>query len=57
LAAWLLHELGLPLGAIRGKNELVDAGSPGLQWLSGARWKSTLLERVTAILQTWDPDS
>jgi hypothetical protein len=56
LTAWLLHELGLHLDAIRGKSEFVDADSPGRQWLSGKKWKSTLIERVSAIMKTWDQD-
>jgi N-acetyl-anhydromuramyl-L-alanine amidase AmpD len=54
LTAWLLHELDLPLRAIRGKSEFVDADSPGKQWQSGRKWKSTLIERVSEILQSWD---
>jgi hypothetical protein len=46
----MLHELDLPLDAIRGKNEFVDADSPGHQWLSGKKWKHLLLERVSEIL-------
>jgi hypothetical protein len=56
LTAWLLHELELPLDAIRGKNEFVEADSPGHQWLSGAKWKSTLTERVSTLLNLWDQD-
>jgi N-acetyl-anhydromuramyl-L-alanine amidase AmpD len=57
LTAWLLHELDLPLDAIRGKNEFVDADSPGRQWLSGARWKSTLVGRASELLAQWDQDN
>jgi hypothetical protein len=56
LVAWLLHELDLPLDAIRGKNEFLEADSPGRQWLSGKKWKSTLTERVSAIQNMWDQD-
>lgn len=44
--AWLLQELDLPLDAVVGKSELVDTQSPGQQWLSGKRWKDTLLAQV-----------
>lgn len=57
LTAWLLYELDLPLDAIRGKNEFVEADSPGHQWLSGKKWKSILIERVSAILDMWDQDA
>ena len=53
LAAWLLHELGLPLDAIRGKSELVTADSPGRQWLDGQKWKVLLTDRVSALLSAW----
>jgi len=56
LAAWLLHELGLPLNAIRGKSEFIKTDSPGRQWLTGKKWKSILTERVSAILDQWDQD-
>jgi hypothetical protein len=46
LVAWLLQELGLPQDAVVGKSELVDTQSPGLQWLSGKRWKDLLLAEV-----------
>ena len=46
LVAWLLGELKLPIEAVRGKSEFVSTQSPGLQWLSGQRWKDLLLNRV-----------
>jgi hypothetical protein len=46
LVAWLLQELRLPIEAVRGKSEFVATQSPGLQWLSGKRWKDLLLDKV-----------
>ncbi|GAB4564423.1 MAG: hypothetical protein Kow0047_14160 [Anaerolineae bacterium] len=49
LAAWLMQEFNLPKGAIVGLSELIATQSPGQQWLSGARWKDTLLAEVDKI--------
>jgi hypothetical protein len=46
LVAWLLQELGLPTDSVKGKQELVDTQSPGLQWLRGRRWKDILLTEI-----------
>jgi hypothetical protein len=64
LCAWLLGGLGLPSAeeAIRGRKEFIlndpsaDAWSkrdPGDEWDAGARWRDTLLQKVTE-LQTED---
>lgn len=56
--AWLLNSLRLTADAVMGRSE-VDAsdpsGSPGAQWLSGARFKEPLLARVQAILDAASP--
>jgi hypothetical protein len=49
LVAWLLQELGLPLKAVKGKQELVDTQSPGYQWLHGQRWKDMLLAEIDRV--------
>ena len=46
LCAWLLQELKLPLGAIKGLSELIATQSPGLQWMEGQKWKEMLLNEV-----------
>lgn len=51
IIAWLLGEYGLGPGDVLGRHELEPAViSPGLQWLQGARFKDSLLDRVEAIL-------
>lgn len=46
LTAWLLQELHLTADAIVGRSELESVGSPGKQWLLGARWKEILLQTI-----------
>jgi hypothetical protein len=46
LISWLLQELELSMDAVRGKSELIETQSPGRQWLSGAKWKTLLLDAV-----------
>jgi hypothetical protein len=50
LLSWLVRKLALPLGAVRGKGELVRSTSPGRQWMAGYKWKDALLARVKTIL-------
>jgi N-acetyl-anhydromuramyl-L-alanine amidase AmpD len=51
LCAWLLGVLGLSTTAIVGVGEFADTQSPGVQWLSGERWKNTLLQKVRSSLK------
>ena len=46
LLAFLMQELHLPVGSIRGQKEFVATQSPGQQWDSGRKWKDMLLARV-----------
>jgi N-acetyl-anhydromuramyl-L-alanine amidase AmpD len=46
LIAWLLQELKLTTDAVVGRSELESVGSPGKQWLLGARWKEILLQAM-----------
>jgi peptidoglycan hydrolase CwlO-like protein len=46
LIAWLLVTNKLSIDAVVGRSELENVGSPGAQWLSGARFKDTLLAAV-----------
>ncbi len=58
LTAWLLQRFGLTLDAIKGTKEfteVVTTESPGKNWLEGARWKDTLLQRVRQVLETTAP--
>ncbi len=52
LCAYLLDQLGLPIGAIVGRRE-VEGGtaSPGSQWNEGLRWREALLAGVTQRLE------
>ncbi len=51
LIAWLLHELRLDSTAVVGRSEVEpQVISPGAQWLQGAVFKATLLDRVAARL-------
>ncbi len=52
LVAWLLAKYGLDESALRGASEFVATQSPGIQWMSGWRWKDMLLQQVRAILGT-----
>ena len=49
LCAWLMSKHSLPIGEIKGAQELVVTGSPGKQWLTGQNWKTMLLDKVKAI--------
>ncbi|MBK9230229.1 MAG: N-acetylmuramoyl-L-alanine amidase [Anaerolineae bacterium] len=46
LVAWLLQELKLTADVVVGRSELENVGSPGRQWLMGARWKEILLQAM-----------
>jgi hypothetical protein len=50
LVAWLMVKYSLDESALRGASEFVATQSPGIQWMSGWRWKDTLLQQVRAIL-------
>ncbi len=49
LVAWLLKELNLKTNAVEGHRELMQTACPGAQWLSGAKWRETLLKEVTKV--------
>ncbi|MEI2421725.1 hypothetical protein V6O07_15725, partial [Arthrospira platensis SPKY2] len=51
LIAWLLDYFKLPMEAVMGVQELVSHPSPGKQWMSGARWKRSLLDSVSAAMR------
>ncbi|NOZ28102.1 MAG: hypothetical protein GXP39_08625 [Chloroflexi bacterium] len=57
LSAWLLQELHLPEASIVGLSELISTQSPGDQWLDGARWKDTLLQKVRELRYPSAPPS
>lgn len=44
LVAWLADVYDLKNEAIKGASELIETHSPGLQWLTGERWKDELLD-------------
>ena len=49
LCAWLMAKHSLPIGEIKGAQELVVTGSPGKQWMTGQNWKTMLLDKVKAV--------
>jgi hypothetical protein len=48
LLAFLIQDLHLPMGSIRGHKEFVVTQSPGNQWDGGQKWKDMLLAKVRA---------
>jgi hypothetical protein len=57
LTAWLMQELGVPLDKVRGHKEFMDTACPGIQWLSGKKWKEMLFEEIAAVLEKATPPS
>ncbi len=57
LIAWLLVTYKLSNDAVVGRSELENVGSPGAQWLSGARFKDTLLAAVQVERAKAPPDN
>ena len=49
LCAWLLDQYDLKTDALKGVSEFIETHSPGLQWLTGARWKDKLMSLVAAV--------
>lgn len=46
LAAWLMQELDLALGNVKGHREFTDSICPGNQWLEGKKWKRILQAEI-----------
>ena len=55
LVAWLVATYQISTNSVVGRNEVERVGSPGSQWLNGAKYKETLLTKVQAILSTAAP--
>ena len=56
--AWLLSTFNLATAAIIGRSEVDPSdpsGSPGMQWLAGAKYKEPLVSRAQAILDAATP--
>jgi N-acetyl-anhydromuramyl-L-alanine amidase AmpD len=56
--AWLLSTFRLPADAVIGRSEVDPSdpsGSPGMQWLAGAKYKEPLVTRVQAIVDAAQP--
>ncbi len=49
LCAWLLDQYDLKADALKGVSEFIETHSPGLQWLTGARWKDKLMTLIAAV--------
>jgi N-acetyl-anhydromuramyl-L-alanine amidase AmpD len=56
LCAWLLDSLHLSADAIAGLSEIMNASSPGRQWMSDQRWKDKLDAAIKAQLRAGDGD-
>lgn len=52
LIAWLLSTYRIGTDKVVGRSELENTSSPGRQWLQEARYKNTLMAKVTDILST-----
>ncbi len=48
LIVWLLQEYGIAVADVKGVSEFIVTQSPGAQWLTGKKWKETLLAAVAA---------
>ena len=46
LCAWLMQEYKIPTENVKGASEHIATQSPGTQWLSGKKWKNTLLAAI-----------
>lgn len=57
LVAWLLQELSLPIEAVVGASEVTKTASPGAQWLTGQRYKDTLVAKIQAVQASGGPGS
>lgn len=57
LIAHLLPRFGLEADAVTGRREIEATASPGDQWLSGARYKESLLAQVAALLASAEDDA
>ncbi|MGD9318233.1 MAG: N-acetylmuramoyl-L-alanine amidase, partial [Anaerolineae bacterium] len=51
LAAWLMQELGIELDQVKGHKEFMQTGCPGVQWLSGKKWKQMLHQEIALVQQ------
>ena len=52
LCAWLMQEYKIPAQNVKGVSELIVTQSPGTQWLSGKKWKETLLAAIAEVQKT-----
>jgi N-acetyl-anhydromuramyl-L-alanine amidase AmpD len=52
LVAWLMQELGLSLGAVKGHQEVVDTRCPGDQWATGEKWREMLRREIAQVQET-----
>ena len=52
LCAWLMQDYKIPTKNVKGVSEFIVTQSPGTQWLSGKKWKETLLAAITEVQKT-----
>jgi hypothetical protein len=55
LVAWLMQELNLDVDAVKGHKEFMQTACPGVQWLTGKRWKSMLREEIARVQEEATP--
>jgi N-acetyl-anhydromuramyl-L-alanine amidase AmpD len=52
LCAWLMQEYKIPAKSVKGVSEFIVTQSPGAQWLSGKKWKESLLAAIAEVQKT-----
>jgi N-acetyl-anhydromuramyl-L-alanine amidase AmpD/predicted nucleic acid-binding Zn-ribbon protein len=57
LCAWLLQELDLRPGDVKGAKEFYSTQSPGRQWDEGKEWRNLLLQGIGELLESTGPTS
>jgi N-acetyl-anhydromuramyl-L-alanine amidase AmpD len=51
LVAWLMQELNISLGSVKGHREFMETACPGDQWLKGKQWKQMLRQEIAQVQQ------
>jgi N-acetyl-anhydromuramyl-L-alanine amidase AmpD/predicted nucleic acid-binding Zn-ribbon protein len=55
LSAWLIQEYGIPTENVKGVSEFINTQSPGVQWLTGKKWKELLLAQIAEVQKSVPP--
>jgi N-acetyl-anhydromuramyl-L-alanine amidase AmpD len=51
LVAWLMGQLQIGLGNVKGHREFMQTACPGNEWIKGAKWKELLHQEVVRLQQ------